>query len=189
MAGLAIFGGTFDPIHNAHLAVAQSAAEICTLERVLFVPSSRPPHRHSGPFASYEDRYQMVALACQQNPRFEPSRLEERAGTSYTIDTVENLREQNLRQPLSFLIGADAFAEIHTWHRWKELIRLVTFIVVSRPDAVYAVPEGASVQRLETVHLAISSTEIRQKLAAREWDIPVPSSVKQYISQHHLYQS
>jgi len=189
VSGLALFGGTFDPIHNAHLAIAQAARKLCGLERILFIPSGKPPHRADGTFASYEDRYAMVRIACEGNPCFEPSRLEQGETSSYSIHTIERVLAQS-PGPLHFLIGADAFAEIQTWHRWQDVVACVTFIVVSRPGAQYSVPATARVVRLEDVHLEISSSEIRRRLALAKFDnLPLPAGVSSYIEAHLLYQS
>jgi nicotinate-nucleotide adenylyltransferase len=91
--------------------------------------------------------------------------------------------------PLAFLIGADAFAEIRTWHRWRELVRLVEFIVVTRPGSVYGVPERAIVHELAGLNLPVSSSEIRLSLAEGARNVPVPDSVLRYIREHGLYQS
>jgi len=189
VSGLALFGGTFDPIHNAHLAIAQAAAELCGLERILFIPSGKPPHRADGTFASFEDRYAMVQIACKDNPCFEPSRLEQGETSSYSIHTIERVLAQ-IGGPLHFLIGADAFAEIQTWHRWQGVVASVIFIVVSRPGAQYSVPVTAQVVRLEDMHLEISSSEIRRRLALAKFeDLPLPAGVSSYIQAHRLYQS
>jgi len=184
----AIFGGTFDPIHAAHLVVAREATTQMGLDRVLFVPAARPPHKSESTSASYEDRYRMVELACAGEPAFEPSRLEEGDRPSFSIDTIERLRA-GLKDGdrLFFLIGADAFSEIGTWHRWKDVIRQVEFIVVTRPGHEYAVPQGAVVHRLETVALPVSSSEIRHQLEAGERPVHLPDAVYQYIRAHRLY--
>jgi nicotinate-nucleotide adenylyltransferase len=189
VSGLALFGGTFDPIHNAHLGIAQAAADLCGLARILFIPSGKPPHRSEGTAASYEDRYAMVSLACELNPLFEPSRLEQGDSNSYSIHTIERVLAQ-APGPLYFLIGADAFAEIRSWHRWQDVLAAVTFIVVSRPGAYYAVPPTAQIVHLEEVHLEISSSEIRRRLAlGKSDDLPLPNGVAAYIEEHQLYQS
>src|SRR5581483_9309339 len=114
---------------------------------------------------------------CAGDPRFEVSRLEENT-TSYSIDTITKVHAQLAEQDvLFFLIGADAFAEIETWRRWREVIRAVTFIVASRPGHAYHVPDGASVERLETVDLPYSSSAIRQDLAAGKRPPEVPDPV------------
>src|SRR5260370_1510248 len=149
---LALFGGTFDPIHNAHLSIARMAADRFDLDRVLFVPAFHPPHKAGITHAPYEDRVRMAELACQDQPRFEVSRLEEGTARSYSIDTIERLRSSLAPgDELYFLIGADAFAEIRTWHRWQDVARCVSFLVVSRPGHVYDVPPGVSLHRLDTL--------------------------------------
>lgn len=184
---LALFGGTFDPVHDAHLGIAHRAADLCGLDRVLFIPSSRPPHRAEGTYTAYEHRYRMVELACEADRRFEASRLEEGPEKSYSIHTIERVREMEPGREIFFLIGADAFSDIETWFRWGDVVRAVTFIVVSRPGAEYRVPEGARTVRLEEVHLDISSSEVRRKLAAGDADVPVPAGVLAYIRENGLY--
>ena len=138
---LAIFGGTFDPIHEAHLAVARRAADRFQLDRVLFVPASHPPHKAGITHAPYDARVRMAELACQGEPRFEVSRLEEGVQRSYSIDTIEKLQARIApADDLFFIIGADAFAEIRTWRRWEDVARRVRFIVVSRPSANASAP-------------------------------------------------
>src|SRR5437763_4630558 len=127
---LAIFGGTFDPIHQAHLAIARAAADRFHLDRVLFVVAAHPPHKHGVTHAPYEDRVRMAELAAAADPRFEVSRLEENTARSYSIDTIEKLRATLApADQLYFLIGADAFAEIRTWHRWYDVASSVHFLV------------------------------------------------------------
>jgi nicotinate-nucleotide adenylyltransferase len=185
---LAIFGGTFDPIHNAHLRVAREALARFALDRVLFVPAARPPHKHGLTSASYDDRYRMIELACQGEPRFEPSRIEAGLAMSYSIRTIEMVKKDLVPgDDLLFLIGADAFAEIETWFRWMDVIHEVTFLVVSRPGHRYNVPAGARVERLETLALSISSSEIRARLAGGEATSEVPPDVLGYIRAHALY--
>jgi nicotinate-nucleotide adenylyltransferase len=192
---LALFGGTFDPIHNAHLTVAREAAGQFQLDEVWFVPAAHPPHKSDHTGATYEDRFRMTELACQVDARFVASRLEagekdaeEVTGDrkSYSVDTVERVRALG-EQPY-FIIGADAFAEIISWHRWQDLVRLTEFIVVTRPGHQYATPPGARVHRLETVALPVSSSEIRRKLAAGEIPAELPPAVVRYISERGLYQ-
>lgn len=185
---LAIFGGTFDPIHDAHLTIAREAARRWGLGQVLFIPAGRPPHKAGITHAPYEHRYRMVELACAAEPRFEPSRLEAGARFSYSIDTIEKVRATIAPgEELYFIIGADAFAEIRTWRRWREVAGAVRFIVVSRPGHCYEVPAGAEVLRLDDLDLPVSSSEIRRKLAAGDDRVPVPPAVLGYIRQHGLY--
>lgn len=186
---VAIFGGTFDPIHQAHLTVAREAARRFRLDRVLFVPAAHPPHKAQVTEAPYEDRYRMVELACEGDEVLVPSRLEAGEEKSYSIHTIEKVRSRlGPSDELFFLIGADAFSEITTWHRWQDVIRAVDFIVVTRPGHDYQIPAGARVHRLETLALPISSSEIRQKLAAGEDPPELPPKVLAYIRERGLYQ-
>jgi len=185
---LAIFGGTFDPIHNAHLNIARMAAEHFRLDRVLFVPAGRPPHKAAATHAPFADRMHMAALACAGEPRFEVSPLEEGAGRSYSIDTIEKVRARlGSEDELFFLIGADAFAEIRTWRRWEEVARLVHFLVVSRPGHRYEIPPQVRAERLDTVDMPVSSSAIRRMLAAGERPVQLPPAVMEYIAQRGLY--
>jgi nicotinate-nucleotide adenylyltransferase len=183
-----LFGGTFDPIHCAHLRIAREAAERFQLERVLFVPAGSPPHKTAAGMTAYEDRFAMVALACKPYPKFEASRLEEGDELSYTLDTVNRFKP-TLRngEQLFFLIGADAFDDIETWKRWRELVHLVEFIVVTRPGEGYRVPAGSKVHPLEGMELSVSSSSIRTALAEGLPTPELPNEVQSYIQEHRLY--
>lgn len=183
---LGIFGGTFDPVHSAHLTVAREAADQFQLDQVWFVPAARPPHKTDKELASFEDRCRMIELACKDDPRFVLSLLESGKGKSYSVETMEAVRAMG-EEPY-FIIGADAFAEITTWHRWQDLLKLTGFIVVTRPGHVYLAPPGARVHRLDTVALPVSSSEIRRRLAAGEIPRELPQNVAQFITGHGLYQ-
>jgi nicotinate-nucleotide adenylyltransferase len=188
----AIFGGTFDPIHSAHLEMACRAADQFRLDRVLFIPAGNPPHKHAE--VSFEDRYRMVELACAADPRFVASRLEEGAGKSYSIETIERVKAASAHAvnadtngTLFFIIGSDAFAEIQTWRRWEDVIRAVEFIVVARPGHEIAGPAGARVHRLDSVELPVSSSDIRDALARGESPAELPPTVSDYIRDRRLY--
>lgn len=184
---LAIFGGTFDPIHSAHLTVAREAAEHFSLDRVLFIPAANPPHKQETG-TGFEHRFRMVELACYCDARFVPSRLEEGQQKSYSFHTIERVRKTiGEGDELFFLIGADAFAEIESWYRWQDVLKAVEFIVVTRPGHTYRVPEGARVHRLETLALPVSSSEVREKLSGRQKVNELPKTVREYIRQHGLY--
>ena len=149
---IGLFGGTFDPIHRGHLALARAARERCKLSRIVFVPANAPPHKQSQPLSAFSHRYAMIALATAQEKDFAPSLLEapedsdtgprpgERAGKTraakpnYTIETVKRLK-QSLKKTdtLFLLIGIDAFEEIANWHEAEELFRECEFVVASRP--------------------------------------------------------
>jgi len=187
---ICIFGGTFDPIHAAHLRIAEEARKAFELTRVLFVPASNPPHKESTGLAPYEDRFRMVELACYPYPAFEASRLEEaEQQRSYTVDTVRRFRSQMTTDDykLFFLIGADAFDELETWKGWQDLLELTEFIVVARPESEYRVPAGARVHRLDGLALPVSSSTIRARLAAGKETPELPGLVRAFIEQHGLY--
>ena len=137
---IAIFGGTFDPIHIGHLAVARAAERRFHLDEIHFIPTGRPPHKHRRGMASYADRYAMVALACADHLHFLPSLAESGPGHSgqevfYSVDTVRHFK-QKFHGPdthLYFLMGADSFLHIPAWKDYETLLGLCDFIVASRP--------------------------------------------------------
>jgi nicotinate-nucleotide adenylyltransferase len=184
---ICLFGGTFDPVHIAHISIAKEALRRFQLDRILFIPAGNPPHKDGG-ISPYEDRFRMVQIACASDPRFEASRLEEGAVRSYTIDTVRRVREElDPRDELFFLIGADAFDEIETWKDWRDLIKLIDFIVVARPGREYRIPEGARVYRLDNLSLPVSSSEIRGRLVMREATPELPPAIRRFIEERGLY--
>lgn len=184
----AIFGGTFDPIHCAHLTVAREAAHQFAIGRVLFVVAANPPHKPGATGAPYEDRYRMVELACEGESPFVPSRLEQGEARSYSIYTIERVRAaEGPDAVLYFIIGADAFAEIRSWRRWVDVVQSVEFIVVTRPGHDYSTPPGARVHRLDTLALPVSSSDIRKRLAASESPSELPPKVLAYIRERGLY--
>lgn len=187
---LALFGGTFDPIHTAHLAVAGAACEECALDEVWLIPASNPPHKPGEASAPFEDRYRMAELACEPHPHFRVSQLEEGPERSYSIETIE--RVQAMLGPadrLFFLIGADAFADVATWRRWRDVVRSVEFIVAARPGSQYPVPEGARVYRLDSTNSIVSSSAIRKQLARGEKPSGLPEPVYRYIQERGLYRT
>jgi len=179
----AIFGGTFDPIHKAHVVMAREAADAFSLDQVLLIPAGNPPHKAAG--AAYEHRFRMVQLACSGDRRLVASSLEEGREKSYSILTIERVKAEGGQ--VFFIIGADAFAEIQTWFRWQDVLRETEFIVVTRPGHGYESPPGARVHRLDTVVLPVSSSEIRERLARGEMPEEVPDAVAGYIRQQGLY--
>ena len=184
---IGIFGGTFDPIHNAHIAVALSARDTLALDRVLVIPAANPPHKREAA-APFTHRYRMVELACRPFERLEPSLLEAGEERSYSIRTIEKVREiSDPGAELYFIIGADAFAEITTWHRWEDVVANVTFAVVTRPSSDYDIPGGAKVRELTDVLMPVSSSEIRDALARGEQPEALPCDVYFYIVANNLY--
>jgi len=144
---LGLLGGTFNPIHNGHLAIARQTCEALALDRILFIPTSDPPHKLPQSLAPAKDRYEMVRLAIGSDPLLAVSDVElRRSGTSYSIDTVRQLQQEYGPQTeLFFLIGLDAFLEFPSWHEPNTLLTLCSFIVISRP--------GLSFQALSTLPL------------------------------------
>jgi nicotinate-nucleotide adenylyltransferase len=210
---IALFGGTFDPIHTGHLSAAIAAQQTFGLDEIRLVPSGVPPHKDR-PVTAFADRYAMVALACDGIPHLAPSRLEDPEHHSgmanYTIDTVRRFREHiGADDELFFIIGADAFLEIKTWREPVAMLNSCDFIVVSRPGfdinlinsclPPEASPLGppmnnqigldhTTIHLLTTVHADISSTEIRHRAAHGESLAGlVPPSVADYISKRKIY--
>jgi nicotinate-nucleotide adenylyltransferase len=137
---IALFGGTFDPIHAGHLAVARAAQKRFHLDKVFFIPSSRPPHKHFGELMPFAHRYAMVSLACAEHPQFVPSLAEAETRTAvrrvfYTVDTVRRFRREFNGQGdrLYYLLGADSFLDIANWDRYTTLLTLCDFVVANRP--------------------------------------------------------
>jgi nicotinate-nucleotide adenylyltransferase len=174
----ALFGGAFDPVHNGHLMIAQQAKERFGLGRVVFVPSGNPPHKPMR--TPFEHRAAMIRLACAD---CEISEVENTSERTYTYHTLQMFPE-----PRAFIIGADAFAEIDTWYRWRDVIQMAEFLVVSRPGHQYRIPEGSRVRRLDSLALDVSSSAIREALVTGARPPELPAPVYDYIRSHGLYQ-
>jgi nicotinate-nucleotide adenylyltransferase len=191
-------GGTFDPIHNGHLVAASEVADLFGLDEVVFVPTGRPWQKARRHVTAAEDRYLMTVIATASNPRFSVSRVDiDRAGPTYTNDTLEDLRALNPDSELYFITGADALASILSWQNWEELFGLAKFIGVSRPGyelngqhiaaAIDQLPADA-LTLVEVPALAISSSECRSRAAnARPIWYLVPDGVVQYVNKRGLY--
>ena len=187
-------GGTFDPIHHGHLVAASEVQSWFDLDEVVFVPTGAPWQKADKVVSAAEDRYLMTVIATASNPRFSVSRVDvDRAGPTYTIDTLRDLRAQHPDAELYFITGADALAEIFTWRDADELFALARFVGVTRPG--YTMDEATldkipadRVTIVEVPALAISSTDCRRRTARGEpvWYL-VPDGVVQYIAKHHLY--
>ncbi len=186
-----LFGGTFDPVHKAHLALAHAALAALALHEVRWVPTGQPwqKDRRITPAAH---RAAMVQLAIAGEPRFVLDRIEiERQGPSYTLDTVRELRAAQPGVDWVLVIGQDQYAGLHTWHDWPQLLSLVTLAVANRPGAPLAPHPHVMAHPHRAVPLPmldISATDIRRRLAAGQ-DISqlVPPQVARYIETHHLY--
>ncbi len=191
---LALFGGTFDPIHSGHIQAGLAAASEHSLDRILVIPCGHPPHKPESCGASYEQRYKMVQLACEADSRLEASRLEEPFlgnEPNYTIDTIRRVQSTlEFDQPLRFIIGIDAFAEIDHWRRAAEVRAAVEFLVVGRPDSAADVSANAGTCNAKYVDCAhpASSQEIRHraKIGGTLADL-APPSVCAFVWEHGLY--
>jgi nicotinate-nucleotide adenylyltransferase len=195
---IGILGGTFDPIHVGHLAVAEEAREALALDRVLFVPAGQPPHKPPGSVAPVRDRVTMVELAIEGNAAFELSTVEvDRDGPSYSVDTVEALGSAFPGAALHLILSAETFAELPTWHEPDRLFAGARMAVVPREG--YPAPDSAWFRRafpgredrvrfLEWPRLGLSSTALRARVAAgRSIRYLVPPAVEAYIADHQLY--
>lgn len=184
-------GGTFDPIHHGHLVAASEVAQSFDLDEVVFVPTGMPWQKEV--VTSSEHRYLMSVIATASNPRFTVSRVDiDRAGTTYTIDTLRDLKAARPDAELFFITGADAIAQILSWRDHDELWDLAHFVAVSRPGHVLSTDglPGEKVSQLEIPALSISSTDCRERVHHGNpvWYL-VPDGVVQYIAKHHLYRS
>ena len=184
-------GGTFDPIHHGHLVAASEVAQSFDLDEVVFVPTGEPWQKTE--VSPSEHRSLMTVIATASNPRFTVSRVDiDRAGPTYTIDTLRDLAEQRPGAELFFITGADAVAQIFSWRNHDELWALAHFVAVSRPGHVLntAGLPSEDVSQLEIPALAISSTDCRDRVERGHpvWYL-VPDGVVQYIAKHHLYRS
>lgn len=212
---IAIFGGTFDPIHRGHLIVAGAAARRFQLDRIYFVPSARPPHKKREELAAFSHRYAMVALACAGKTRLMPSLAEapdDAGGTQvfYSVDTVRRFREQHAEKKIYFILGADSFREIAFWKSYEELLDSSDFVIASRPGVgietlrrvipaemlgpAPARDRNSIALRASTVHLLtsvasdVSSTDIRRRCSRGESiHALVPPAVEDYIRRQALY--
>jgi nicotinate-nucleotide adenylyltransferase len=184
---IGILGGTFDPIHLGHLRAAELAREALHLSRVSIVPAHVPPHRPQTASAA-RDRYAMAALATAGNPHFEASDVElRREGPSYTVDTLRVLRESHPGAELVLIVGSDTFAEMGTWREPEVIFSLATIAVVGRPGAGKS-PEGTQAVRVEGAGLAISSTDIRERVAqGHSVRYLVTDAVADFIAKRGLY--
>jgi len=200
---IGIFGGTFDPIHVAHLAVAEAAAEALGLECVLFVPAGQPPHKLEAVITPAEDRLAMVRLAIEGNDRFAVDSLEiERAGPSYTVDTLEAIRARHAMDhgtgDLALILSAEAYRQLPTWRDPQRIVEMARIVVAPRggyaepdPDALANVPGGRErTVFLDKPRLRLSASELRTWASeGRSLRYLVPDAVAAYIGDHGLYRN
>lgn len=210
---LGLLGGTFNPIHLAHLRIAEEAREAARLDQVLFIPAADPPHKPLAGEVSFALRAAMVKQAIADNPAFEFSDIEaHRAGKSYTVDTLTALRAERPGEDLYFIIGSDSFLELGLWHRYTEIFPLASLIVVERPTKEITKPlqqlpeavrgqfiqesgsllqhvSGTSIRFVIGAQLDISSSHLRELIAGKQSiRYLVPPEIESFIIQKGLYQ-
>ena len=187
-----IFGGTFDPVHNGHLIVAEYVRESISLDRILFVPTLITPNKRDAGIASARDRFAMLREGVKANPFFEVSGAEiERGGISYTVDTLRFLKEKHPADSLFLLVGADNLAEFPTWKEPAEILRCASVVAITRPGFPAAANETALTRGFISCRvpaIEVSATEIRRRI---RHGLPisylVPPAVEKYIGRHRLY--
>jgi nicotinate-nucleotide adenylyltransferase len=209
---IGLFGGTFDPIHWGHLRSAEEVRESLSLDRILFIPASKPPHKSGQTTTPAEDRLEMVRLAVATNPRFAVSKVEiERPGISYSIDTLRFFSSRKKDgDSYYFILGFDAFREIGTWKDFTEIFPLCHFVVTSRPqsgDSIRRIPvavrklfcydfgqkayrhrSGTGLYFVKLTDIAISASDIRRRVKeGRSIRYLVPLEVETYIKKQRLY--
>jgi nicotinate-nucleotide adenylyltransferase len=212
---IGLFGGTFDPIHCGHVKAAEIVQGIFSFDRILFIPSYIPPHKESAEVASAEHRLKMVELALSPFDRFTPSSVEiDARGTSYSIVTLNRIKEMFPQTIIFFLVGIDAFLEIETWKDYDDVLEQCSFIVMSRPGYCLADAKGTLAEKfneridevsgsilkhneefffhkiyLLPIHtLDISSSEVRERVGNNQSiEGLVPENVENYIKERCLY--
>jgi nicotinate-nucleotide adenylyltransferase len=209
---IALFGGTFDPIHFGHLRAARAAVRKFRLDQILFVPSGHPPHKPEGDLTPFAHRFAMVSLACAGEAKFVPSLLEVPDGEpQYSIDTVQRFKKSfGPQDHLFFMVGMDAFLDLPHWKDPRKLLNLIDFIIVSRPgfrveDILKVIPtqmvkkhrrekviqlRRVQLYILDGVHVPVASHEIRSAIRnGRSVAGLIPPLVEEYIMKEKVYQS
>jgi nicotinate-nucleotide adenylyltransferase len=196
---VALFGGSFDPPHHGHIAIATAAADEFKLDQVLFAPVGRQPLKIEHASASYTDRLAMVDLACEVDARFSVSEVDAPkadGGANYTVETLAALRGQMPEARLFNLVGADSFLDLRRWREPERLLKLAEWIVVSRPGFALAdlSPLGLTgeqrkrIHLLQTVHEDVAATNLRERLERGDPCLDVlAAKVSAYIEDHRLY--
>lgn len=192
---IALFGGSFNPVHMAHLIIAERVIDALPVEKLLFMPCAMPPLKSGAQMAPAEDRLAMLQLAIAGNSRFGLSDLEiRRGGKSFTVDTLMTLQHERQlsRAELFLVIGGDNLAEFRSWRDPEGINRLCRIVVADRPGAAWTgrVPEYVSdLEVVDTPLMHLSSTDIRRRISAgRSVRYLVPAEVEEYIYRHSLYQ-
>ena len=196
---IGLIGGTFDPIHNGHLLLAENSRKVFNLDKIIFMPAGIPPHKRDKHISSNVHRYNMTLLAINSNENFFLSDMElKKEGVSFTIDTIKYLKSNYRDSEIYFILGSDSLFQIDTWKDYEELLTLCNFIVVARPhynneklrnlvdnlNNLY----NSSIHIVEGPVLDISSSEIRDRVRkGLSISYLVPKPVEEYIYKHGLY--
>ena len=204
---IGVFGGTFDPVHNGHVLTISELLEKLPFEKILVIPNLQPPHRESSQ-VSYKHRYEMASMAFKDIPKtIVDSRESHREGPSYAIETVKEIMSEEEGVRVVMIVGSDSFVDIHSWYKWQDLINLVDFVIMKRPDlplsknkkakdlvSVKGFKKGLfedsklNICEIEVTPFKISSSSIREKIVkGKKIDHLVNTLVKEYIKKHGLY--
>lgn len=196
---IGILGGTFDPIHEGHIAIAEHALKAMHLDHVEFIPCFQPPHRDQ-PIASPKDRLAMVKLALDHHAKLTTNDIEiKQRGISYTINTITTLQKQNPKNQYYLIVGADAFSQFDTWHEWEKIIATIDIIVLSRHDKKITTPAHVAdflkknglekhIHFSTITPIPISATQIRADLSAGKTKISgLIDSVREYALKRKVY--
>jgi nicotinate-nucleotide adenylyltransferase len=198
---IGIFGGTFDPIHLAHMVIAEQAREQAKLDEIWFIPAARPPHKTAQPLTAFDKRADMIELAIAGNPAFRLERIEsERTGPSYTADTLAELKQRHPQAELFLILGADCLPDLPTWHEPQRVVAQATLVLVARPGWSIWTEERIraslnlskeaplSVQIVTVPQIDIASRDLRRRVAeGRSVRYMLPSGVLAYIQDKKLY--
>ncbi len=189
---IGILGGTFDPIHLGHLVLAEQVKEKLKLNRVIFIPCFRPPHKPGRKLSPAKDRFRMTQLALEGNPSFSISDIElKRKGFSYTVETLRQLNELYPKSQIYFLTGSDVLDEIHTWKDPEEIYKLAKVIIAKRPGFDEFDPQNRFAKKsiiVEITGVDVSSSQIRERVKrGRSIKYLVPEKVEGYIKKEGLY--
>ena len=197
MAGrIGIFGGTFDPVHSGHMAMADCVFKQAGLEKLIFLPNGNPPHKPYGEYAEGTHRFNMLSLAVKDKEGYEVSDYELDGQRHYTFDTLEYFKGIYPQHEVVFIIGADSLDYLHKWYRGEELIRNNSFVVVNRnfrndydfeKNIMHIRDMGAKLFVCDMPCVDVSSTQIRQAVAEGVSDLPLDTEVYEYIKFNNLY--
>ena len=204
---IGVFGGTFDPVHNGHVLTISELLEKLPFEKILVIPNLQPPHRESSQ-VSYKHRYEMASMAFKDIPKtIVDNRESLRDGPSYAIETVKEIMSEEEGVRVVMIVGSDSFVDIHSWYKWQDLINLVDFVIMKRPDLPLSKNKKAkdlvsvegfkkdlfedsklNIFEIEVTPFKISSSSIREKIVkGKKIDHLVNTLVKEYIKKHGLY--